>query len=134
MKKISILMLLMAALSLASCNHTSVSEFVDSDTVRLEIDGTPVFVYSDNDCQLSFNRTRNIFRAQTDTALEWFSVSLDEVPERDGDKTLASVSWSTNGIEKARNNITLEAHAVKGDVIWLCDNTRRVAVVVRILE
>ena len=129
--------LALCLLSLCACDQQGVTElagFITDDTVRLEIDGVRVFTYDEDGCQLAYNEKRCEFRAHTDTMLDYFVVSLSAVPSRIGAKVNATIVWSTDAGEKAKENITLEAKRIKGDVIWLCDASRRNAVVVRVLE
>lgn len=129
------ILLLTAGLLLGSCTGTTVvTTFIVDDTVRLEIDGVHVFEYNDNECQLAFNATRCEFRAMKDNMLDYFSVTLDRIPERSGQKANAKVVWSSPDGEKAKKDITLEAKRIKGDVLWLCDAGGHTACVVRVLE
>lgn len=126
-----------AALAFAcACTQgtTHLDSFVKDETVRLELDGIKVFVHDDATCQLSFNRQRGSFRAHTDTMLDYFVVELDEIPQSAGAAVAADVFWSSTDGERSRKRITLEAKRIKGDLIWLCDDSRRIAAVVRVLE
>ena len=130
-----ILTLFSLILLLASCqSKTLPGQFLSDSSVRLEISGTTVFLYDESTCQLSFNEKRRTFRAFTDTMLDYFEVKLDAIPSSVGEKTTAPVIWSTENGEHTKENITLEARGIKGDVIWLCDDGRRTAAVVRVLE
>ena len=66
--------------------------------------------------------------------LDFFEVRLSEIPDRAGNKTTATVTWSTSSGERSKENITLEVKRIRGDVIWLCDEGRHTAAVVRMLE
>ena len=121
-------------LLLVACTSTNVGPFISNDSVRLEIDGTVVFEYNPATCQLSYNRDRGEFLAFTDTMLDFFEVRLSEIPDRAGNKTTATVTWSTSSGERSKENITLEVKRIRGDVIWLCDEGRHTAAVVRMLE
>ena len=119
----------------AGCTRSSsLSPFISNDTVRLEIDGHEVFVFDDTFCQLSYNEQRREFRAMTDTMLDYFCITLDEIPARVGNKASATVVWSTPEGERTRNEITLEAKRIKGDIIWLADGKLHTAAVVRVLK
>ncbi|MBO4671498.1 MAG: hypothetical protein J5640_06640 [Bacteroidales bacterium] len=133
----SILIAGFAALALlCACNPgiTLLDAFAKDDTIRLELDGEKVFIYDETTCQLSFNRQRASFRCHTDTMLDYFVVEMDAMPRRAGDSATANVYWSTSEGERSRKNITLEAKLIKGDLIWLCDESKRTAAVVRVLE
>lgn len=130
-----ILTLFSLILLLASCqSKTLPGQFLSDSSVRLEISGATVFRYDESTCQLSFNESRKTFGAFTDTMLDYFEVKLDAIPSTVGEKTTATVTWSTESGEHTKENITLEARGIKGDVIWLCDEGRRTAAVVRVLE
>lgn len=127
--------ILLAALLLAGCNNnTPIGPFVADDAVRLEIDGTTVFRFDDNTCQLSYNEAHCEFGAFTDTMLDYFRITLSEIPDRTGNKVTASITWSTEAGERHKENVTLEAKRIRGDMIWLCDDGRHTAAVVRVLE
>lgn len=132
-----LLSILITAAALLSCTdegRTNPGTFTADETIRLEIDGSVVFAYREADCQLACNPVRGEFRAHTDTMLDYFVVTLDHIPETEGDKVTASVRWSTLDGERGRNEITLDTKRIKGETIWLCDETRRTAAVVRRLE
>ncbi|MBO4475503.1 MAG: hypothetical protein J5737_02100 [Bacteroidales bacterium] len=126
---------ILCALLCASCTKsTHLESFLSDSTVRLEIDGEPVFIFSPATCQLSYNEQRKEFRAMTDTMLDYFCVTLSAIPAGEGKKATAAIAWSTPGGERSRNDVTLEAKRIKGDVIWLCDDSRHTAVVVTVLK
>lgn len=137
MKVRTLLATLAAILAACACNPggtTSLDAFVKDDTVRLELDGARVFVHDDANCQLSFNRQRGSFRSHTDTMLDYFVVELDAIPQSEGATALADIYWSSTDGERSRKKVTLEAKRIKGDLIWLCDEGRKTAAVVRVLE
>lgn len=135
--KMRLYILALGLLLLCACDRQGVTElagFITDDTVRLELDGERVFSYDEDGCQLAYNEKRCEFRAHTDTMLDYFVVNLSAVPARLGAKVSATIAWSTDTGEKTKENITLEAKRIKGDVIWLCDASRHNAVVLRVLE
>ena len=137
MKVRTLLATLAAILAACACNPggtTSLDAFVKDDTVRLELDGARVFVHDDANCQLSFNRQRGSFRSHTDTMLDYFVVELDAIPQSDGATAVADIYWSSTDGERRRKKVNLEAKRIKGDLIWLCDEGRKTAAVVRVLE
>ena len=129
------ILILAAALLCWGCNRTSsISTFTADETVRLEIDGDKVFVYTPADCQLSYTEQKREFRAMTDTMLDYFCITLDAIPAHVGNTAVASMTWSSELGERSRNEITLEAKRIKGDILWLCDRSQHTAVVVRVLK
>ncbi len=113
---------------------TLLSTFTASNTVRLEIDGAKVFLHDDADCQMAFNARRGEFRAHDDLMQQYFIIVFESMPQKAGDRSNATITWTDGGYERVRNNITLEAKSLRGDVMWLCDDSRRNAAVIRILE
>ena len=135
MKKRLLIIFLATAAMLCSCTgNTVISSFVTDESVRLEIDGARILEFDENNCQLAFNADKCEFRVMTDRMLDYFTVSLDRIPERTGQKAKGTVVWSSPDGEKSRKEITLEAKRIKGDLIWLCDAFGHTACVVRVLE
>lgn len=128
---------LTAALTLLSCQPQGVTElstFVADGTVRLEVDGVRVFSYYETGCQMALNEKRGEFRAHDDTMQEYFIISMDKLPRKAGDAVNANLCWTESGYERERQNVTLVARSIRGDVIWLCDEAQHNATVIRILE
>lgn len=129
-----ILISLLCACACQQQGATDLASFVANDTVRLEFDGVSVFTYVPNTCQLAYNEQRCEFRAHTDTMLDYFVITMDEVPGCAGTAVNATIVWSTSAGERTKENVTLYAKRIRGDVIWLCDDSRHTAAVVRVLE
>lgn len=134
MRILRIILTISCLMCIACTRSSSLTPFVSDDTVRLEIDGREVFVYDEAFCQLSYNEQRMEFRAMTDTMLDYFCITLDEIPARVGNKANATIVWSTPDGERSREEITLEAKRIKGDIIWLADGKLYTAAVVRVLK
>ena len=66
--------------------------------------------------------------------LDYFVLTLDAIPASVGEKAVANILWSVPGGESSRNRITLEAKRIEGDLIWLCDDGRHTAAVVKVLK
>lgn len=128
---------MIAVLLLISCKQqgvTDLSAFLQDNTVRLEMDGRTLLRYDPSDCQLAFNEKRCEFRAHTDTMLDYFVLTLDNIPATSGETVNARIVWSTSNGERSKENIALQAMLIRGDVIWLCDKSHRNALVVRVLK
>ena len=126
-----------AAMMLNACQPqgvTELSSFVRDDTVRLEIDGVRVFSYDESLCQMALNAARGEFRVHDDTMSEFFIITMDKLPQAAGDRVNASILWTESGYERDKQNVTLVARSIRGDVIWLCDDSQRNAAVIRMLE
>ncbi len=128
---------ILGILFLCACEPQGVTDlagFVADDTVRLEIDGERVLSYDPVSCQLAYNEKRCEFRLNTDTMLDYFVLSLSEIPANPKTAVTATITWSTTSGERTKNNITLYAKRIQGDILWLCDDSCRNAAVVRVLE
>ena len=127
---------LLCLIALCSCQPqgiTDLSSFVADDTVRLEIDGQTILRYDEMNHQLAYNEMHCEFRLQTDTMLDYFVLTLSEIPGDSKTGVAATLIWSTSYGERTKE-ITLFARRIKGDLLWLSDESCRYAVVVRILE
>lgn len=134
MKAGNVISLLVVLLGTSCIHSTPMEPFLSDNTVRLEIDGAAVFTYDAPTCQLSYNEQHREFRAMNDTMLDYFCITLTAIPQREGDTAVAAIVWSTPDGEHSRNDITLEARRIEGNVIWLCDGRRHTAAVVRVLK
>ena len=137
MKRLSALLACcIAAAFLASCQNgtTPLDEFLADDAVRLVIDGTAVYVFDEDNDQIAYNEQRAVFRANTDTMLNYFELELSALPTDVGQELTGSIAWSSTDGERRRNNITLNVKRIKGDLIWLCDASQRSAAVVKVLK
>ena len=127
-------LLLIAVCACKPQGLTELSSFISDPTVRLELDGESTFRDSAGECQLASNIKRCEWRAHTDTMLDYFVLSLDSVPSMSNPTVTASIVWSTNSGERSKKDVTLRVKRISGDVVWLCDDARRNAVVIRTLE
>ena len=136
MKGIRTILYCAALLCMTCCQNSStdLASFLADDTMRLEINGERIFSYSPGTCQMAYNGKRCEFRAHSDTMLDYFVITLDTVPILAGNKVTATIAWSTPSGERKKENVTLNAIRIVGDVIWLRDESGRNAAVVRILE
>ena len=137
MKRLRIIFAVLASALLFSCqpqNITELSDFVRDNNVRLEVDGVKVFVYDEIGCQMALNANRGEFRAFDDTMSEYFILDMDSVPQSVGDRVNTTIIWTESGYEREKQNVTLVARSIRGDVVWLCDDTQHNAAVIRILE
>ena len=128
--------LILCLIALYSCQPqgiTDLSGFVADDTVRLEIDGSCILRYDEINHQLAYNEQRREFRLQSDTMLDYFVLEMEEIPSKSSTGVDATIIWSTSYGERSKKT-TLYARRIKGDMLWLSDQSCRNAVVVRVLE
>lgn len=127
--------LLAGILLVTSCgNPDEMTNFSDTDTIRLEVAGMTRFVYNPLNCQLAFNRERGEFRVSTDTMSDYFIVRLSGIPTQTGQEVTGDVIWTTDTDVVNRNGITLRLINVQGDKMWLWNANYRIGAEVRILE
>lgn len=128
--------IILALLSLSSCNDTEPDPIILSDgTPQISVRNTVRFIYDEASCQLGFNREKAEFRIQTDNTSGYVIVDLDRMPNAVGEKVTAeSIQWTTYDDLEIRKNIVLEVLKLEDDNIWMWNARERIAVVVRILE
>ena len=130
-----ILTLLAAFTLLASCDSSREREsFVESDEIRLQVGREVQFRYDPLKCQLSFNRERREFRAQTDNVSDYYLATLSEIPVSEGQTLTADISWTTETDVLNRKNLALEVVRIEGEKIWLWSDSGRIGLSVVVLE
>ena len=118
---------------LASCHRLDTPAFISDNTPRLEVDGRRVLVYDPLTCQLSASLEPVRFRVQTDNTSYYFALTLGELPVQTGQTINGSIRWTTNDNLEERNNIALEVIHFESDTIWLWNETKGIACVVRLI-
>lgn len=134
-RHLCIFLLLASAVLTSSCNKAELFPlFIEREDIHLQVGGEDVFKYDENSCQLGFNRELKQFRVHTDNMSDYFCITMNDLPESEGDIVVADISWTTMRDVKYRKKITLEAVKLKGDKIWFWNDGQRIAAVVQILD
>ena len=134
MKRLSAIFISICLL-LGSCKESpDLTEFSETDLVRMEVDGSAVLVYDANTCQMAFNRERGEFRVHTDTMSDYFTLKVSEIPTDLGQEVSADLSWTTSTDVRERKNVTLLLVNIQGDRLWLWDAAGKTGLEVRVLE
>lgn len=129
------ILIMMILLLCCSCGRQRrVNAFMEHDELRLQVAGKVQFRYDELNCQLSFSRDRNEFRAQTDNTSDFYTVRLNFIPTQVGETVTADLSWTTDTDILHRKNLTLEVVRIEGDRIWLWSDSGRIGVSLRVLE
>ena len=129
------ILIMMILLLCCSCGRQRrVNAFMEHDELRLQVAGKVQFRYDELNCQLSFSRDRNEFRAQTDNTSDFYTVRLNFIPTQVGETVTADLSWTTDTDILHRKNLTLEVVRIEGDKIWLWSDSGRIGVSLRVLE
>lgn len=129
------ILIMMILLLCCSCGRQRrVNAFMEHDELRLQVAGKVQFRYDKLNCQLSFSRDRNEFRAQTDNTSDFYTVRLNFIPTQVGETVTADLSWTTDTDILHRKNLTLEVVRIEGDKIWLWSDSSRIGVSLRVLE
>lgn len=129
------ILIMMILLLCCSCGRQRrVNAFMEHDELRLQVAGKVQFRYDKLNCQLSFSRDRNEFRAQTDNTSDFYTVRLNFIPTQVGETVTADLSWTTDTDILHRKNLTLEVVRIEGDRIWLWSDSGRIGVNLRVLE
>lgn len=127
--------LIAVLLLVSSCDGThEITNFSDTDAIRLEVAGITQFFYDPITCQMAFNRERGEFRVHTDSMSDYFIVDLSEIPTETGQEVTGDVIWTTTNDLMTRQNITLRLINSQGDRLWFWNANYRIGVEVRILE
>lgn len=127
--------LLTSILLVTSCGDPNeMTNFSDTDAVRLEVAGITQFVYDPMNCQMAFNRERGEFRVSTDTMSDYFIVRLSEIPTQTEQEVTGDVIWTTATDVMNKKGITLKLIKVQGDRLWFWNANFRIGAEVRILE
>lgn len=129
------ILIMMILLLCCSCGRQRrVNAFMEHDELRLQVAGKVQFRYDELNCQLSFSRDRNEFRAQTDNTSDFYTVRLNFIPTQVEETVTADLSWTTDTDILHRKNLTLEVVRIEGDKIWLWSDSGRIGVSLRVLE
>lgn len=134
MRKFVILCIGIAAAIACLPQNTISDGFLDDKRIRLEYRGKEMFVYDEDNCQLSYSMQKAIFGVHTDTMSDYFFLEMSEVPSSIGQEVKARIVWTTERDEESKNDITLQVMKLQGDRIWLWDSSDRIGVVTRVLE
>ncbi len=127
---------LLAALTLlTACDRSRErNAFVESGEIRLQVGMAVQFRYDPLKCQMSFNRARREFRAQTDNVSDYYSATLSVIPVSEGETLTADIFWTTDTDVLHRKNLALEVVKIEGETIWLWSDSGRIGLSVIILE
>lgn len=134
MKRLIQILLAGILLVTSCCYPDEMTNFSDTDAIRLEVAGMTRFVYNPLNCQMAFNRERGEFRVSTDTMSDYFIVRLSEIPTQTGQEVTGDVIWTTDTDVVNRNGITLRLVNVQGDKMWFWNANYRIGAEVRVLE
>ena len=127
--------ILALCLFLAGCDDSGFkTEFTALDTVRLEVNGSVVFMYDPLTCQLGYDSSKGEFRVHTDDMSDFFTLTLPHLPTSTSEFVNGDISWTTSTSIVSKKNVTLETIRLEGDMIWLWNRGSRIALAVRILN
>jgi len=130
MKKLLLPLLL---LMLCSCEQFDKNSFLAIADVRLEVLGGGSIVYESLGWQQSYNPARNEFRVCTDTASDYFILTLSQTPSFEGQQVTGSLKWTTYSTVESKKNIAFEVIKIEGDKIWLSSKNGQFAACVRLI-
>lgn len=131
MKRLAILIVL--ALTAASCSQRIDPDFLQSPDIRLEVMGVPCLTYDENGCQLGFNAAKCEFRVLSDNASDYYILVLDAIPQVQSEKICGSITWTTANSIESRKNVVFKVMKLENDTVWLWNADNQIAVCVRVL-
>ena len=128
--------LIAVLLLVSSCDGThEITNFSDTDAIRLEVAGITQFFYDPITCQMAFNRERGEFRVHTDSMSDYFIIEdMSDIPTEEGQEIVADIIWTTRNDIMARKKITLKVIRLQGDKVWLWSSYGRIGAELRILD
>lgn len=127
------LILICLVLVFTGCVRYDIEEILISrDSVSLTWKGVEQFSYDPASCQMSFNASKNEFRAQTDNLAGWFVLTCSEMPVAEGDEIEADLSWTGTTDNRSMKNLDFKVRKVSGDgMIWLWCKSAKIGVTIR---
>lgn len=122
MKKIALYILVFAAVLVQSCNPYDIEEILISrDEVSLTMDGTPVFIYDEDKCQLAYNTERNEYRAMKDDMSEYFTLKAYQKLTSINQEFTADLTYTVSGDAKTKKGLTFKIEKISNEsgLIWV---------------
>jgi hypothetical protein len=110
------------------------SKFLESTAVGLQIKGTTLFSYDIVNDQLGYNELKRQFRACNDTGTEYFTLTCDKLPTEKGQTVKGSLTYTRGNGVGQESNLKLKVEKVQGDLVWLWNSDKQIAICVRTLR
>lgn len=125
-------LILFCAMSLTSCIDSIDQVFLENDLPSLTIEGTTVFSYDADKCQLGHSPTKHEFRIYTDNMADYFVIRMEKEPSAVGENIKADLRWTRHSSEKKMNGVQFAVGKVGEDgTVWLWSHKEKIGVVVR---
>lgn len=134
MKVKNIIFLALALMLTASCTkHELDPRFVESEEIRLIVEGRNIFSYNERNCQMAYNAGKHEFRVFTDNMSDYYSLRLSSVPKVLNQEVSGEIVWNTEAESGSVYGSAFKAIRLEGGKIWLWDAADGIAVVVSCL-
>ena len=129
-------LLLLSVLTGCSCEKEPEidSAFLESTAVGLQIKGTILFSYDPLTCQLGYGYDTNQFRASNDNGTEYFTLTCDKLPVSKGQTVKGDLVFTRGNGTGKETGLKLTVEKVQGDLIWLWNSSKQIAVCVQVLR
>ena len=100
------------------------------------IDATEdIFRYNPLTCQYSFNRQKAAFSIFTDSASDYITAVLSELPSEKGQKVSGELSWTTErDIKTQKISVLKVVKTAEDGTVWLWNSTEKIGLCVRIAD
>lgn len=105
-----------------------VKDFVQKQDAGLFGYGGFLFRYSEENCQISFNRQRRQIRLQDDVQSGYLNVAFEEFPASGANETTLEMRYKAGGDEIVYSG-RMEIVQVSADKIWLWDGKDNMGVI-----
>lgn len=131
MKKTIILMI--TAVIAAGCCRYDVDEILLMRTdISLTWKGDLQMSYDPLRCQLSHDRSDNIFRVYDDALANWFVLDCSVMPSYEGQELTADVIWTTADDTREERGLTFVVEKTDDSgQIWMWNKSKRIGIVIK---
>lgn len=134
MKRLHILLLLLAVTGLTACHSNKVSEeFLLTPGLCLEENGRMVFNYNPDNCQIACNPDRKQFRVMDDTMSRFYLLTCSALPSSVGQVLTADIRWVSGDSAQNLAGLEFKVEKLEDGQAWLWCQRRKIAVSVRLL-
>ena len=109
--------------------------FIADSQPGLSINGKDIFRYNPLTCQYSFNRQKAAFSIFTDSASDYITAVLSELPSEKGQKVSGELSWTTErDIKTQKISVLKVVKTAEDGTVWLWNSTEKIGLCVRIAD
>ena len=111
-------------------------QLYEGDNICLKIKDNVIFTLDPQKDQCGFCRQKGEFRASDDAMNEYFVITCDPLPTKEGLSVNANMEWTWRGNVQKREGIRFKVEKVDdaSSLVWLWSSKDKVGAVVRMLD